>query len=363
MERIKSPLSDQSHIPATQNRSKTSAQDRWQQAFDASPDSISILDKEHRIITINATMAKAIGCRPEQAVGQRCCQLVHKTDSPPLGCPHRGLIEDGKPHQNEIYDEGLNQWMMIRVTPLYDETGALMGSIHIAQDITPIKQAEHALRESQERYRHLSEATMEGVLLSQEGTILTANQVMADMVGYSIEELKGQQLSAFVAPQERHHLIDDLQSDQGGHHEFTCLKKNGAQFPIEAHTRVVPFQGKMIYQTAIRDLTDQKRVQKERADNERMQGVLETAGAICHEMNQPLTAIYGYLDLLAMQLPANGPLSSKIQQIMTQFKRIQSITHKLKHITQYKTKAYARGEKIIDLDQSSSDHTQSKNSL
>ncbi len=352
-----SGLNKQVETTETQKITDTSVLDRWQQGFDASPDLIAILDKDRRILAINDAMAKTIDCRPEQAKGQRCCKLFNHEASPPVVCPHRCLIEDGKPHQEEIYDEKLKTWFLIRATPLHDDAGHLIGSIHNARDISHLKHIEQELRESQERYRHLSEATMEGVLLSQQSSILATNHVLADMVGYSVEDLKGKNLLKFAAPHDRKRLAKAIRGGLSGHYEFTCVKKDGTQFPVEARTRKVAYQGKSLFQTAIRDLTLEKHIQQERDDRERLQGVLEMAGTVCHELNQPLTAIYGYLDLLRAQLPANRKHSAKVEQVVEQIQRIETITQKLTHITRYKTKRYAGGEKIIDLDQATSART------
>ena len=345
---------------SAKNLSEGTALDRWRQAFDASLDLISILDKNHRIITINTAMAELLDCRPEDAQGKRCCMLVHNTDHPPMACPYNSLLEDGKPHQAEIYDEAHNLWHSVNVTPLYDDNGELIGSIHISRDITHQKRVEQALRESQEQYRRLSEAAMEGILLSRGTTIRLTNQALADMLGHTVDQLEGLDFLKFVAPVDQKRMLGYL-GDSPEHeeadcinHEFTCIRSDGALFPIEACTRQVTYDGEAINQTTIRDLTHQKQIEHARADRDRLQGVLEMAGTVCHELNQPLTATYGYLDLLSMQLPDDENNSIKLEQIYKQLKRIQSITRKLTHITQYRTKTYAGGEKIIDLDQSAS---------
>lgn len=351
---------DQSQV--ANNLSSRSARNRWQQAFDASPDMISILDKDHRIITINKAMADTLNCTAEDAVGMHCFQLVHQTEQPPLACPHTCLLEDGKPHRADIYEQVLNMWLAVDVTPLYDDDGALIGSIHIARDITHQKQVEQALRESQEQYRHLSEAAMEGILLSRQTEILLANQALADMFGQGVDNLTGRNLLDFITPPDRERLREYLgiglkNSDpECINHEFTCIRKDGSAFPIAACTRRVTFNGETINQTTIRDLTHQKQNEQARADRQRLQGVLEMAGTVCHELNQPLTAIYGHMDLLTAQLPDNNCYTSDIEIINNQLKRIESTTRKLMHITRYKTKPYPGGEQIIDLDQAVSEN-------
>lgn len=326
----------------------------WQQAYNASPDMISILDTRHRIVSVNRAMAKALQCTPAEAKGQYCYQVLHGAENPPLACPHRSLLEDGKEHQAEIYEERLNQWLQVSVTPLYGQKRELIGGIHIARDITRQKQAEQALRESEERLRHLSEATMEGVLLSEDITIIAANKVLTEMVGYSMEEVRGMNLLKFIAPQDRNRLIHAIRNNLTGIYEFQCIRKDGTIFPIEARTRAITYKGAMVYQTAIRDLSEQKRIEQERLAHEKMQGVLEMAGAVCHEFNQPLMALQGFIDILKTKAADTELLADPLNKMREQIARLSDLTGKLMRIARYETKAYARGEKIIDIDQASS---------
>ena len=98
-----------------------------------------------------------------------------------------------------------------------------------------------------------------------------------------------------------------------------------------------------------RDLSERKQAEKERIRHEKLQGVLEIAGAVCHEMNQPLMAISGYTELILMDLPKKDPLRERMAKIKEQTDRLGTITRKLTSITRYETKDYLKG-KIIDID-------------
>ena len=334
----------------------------WASAFNASPELISILDNRHRIAAVNDAMARAMGCSAQDAKGKHCYELLHLSDRPPLACPHKAMLEDGNPQQAELYEENIDQWLYISVTPLKNAKGELLGSIHIARNITAQKRIEQALRESEERFHHLSEATMEGVLLSEGATIIAANQVLADMMGYKPGELPGRHLVDFIAPHDRERLNHYLRNRLTGVHELDCIRKDGSIFPIEAHSKAVSYKNSMVYQTAIRDLSQQKSIEQERARRERLQGVLEMAGAVCHEINQPMMALYGYMDIFSKRASREDPLTESIAKMAQQLQRIEQITQKLMRITAYKTKDYAGGDTIIDIDQAASGPTNGKDS-
>jgi len=84
------------------------------------------------------------------------------------------------------------------------------------------------------------------------------------------------------------------------------------------------------------------------AEKEKLQGVVEMAGAICHELNQPLMAISGYSELLLMDMPADNFQHKSLKKIKAQVDRVGDITRKLMCITRYKTKNYLN-KNIIDI--------------
>ncbi len=87
-------------------------------------------------------------------------------------------------------------------------------------------------------------------------------------------------------------------------------------------------------------------------EKEKLQGILEMAGAVCHELNQPLQVVSGISELLTMDIQENNPLYKKMALIKEQTERMGEITLKLAKITSYETKDYLEG-KIVDIDKSS----------
>jgi two-component system, response regulator PdtaR len=90
-----------------------------------------------------------------------------------------------------------------------------------------------------------------------------------------------------------------------------------------------------------------ERAESERLKREKLQGVLEMAGVVCHELNQPVMAITGYTDIIGMKISEDDPLYDKIGKLKEQAMRVGKITQKLMKIAKYRPKHHAQGEKIV----------------
>ncbi len=128
---------------------------KWEWTFDAVPDLIAILDNDFRVVRANRAMARRLGLSPEECVGQVCFKAVHGTEKPPSFCPHAQLLKDGQGHVAEVCEERLGGDFSVSTSPIFDSQGQMIGSVHVAHDITERKKAEEALRASELR---LSEA-------------------------------------------------------------------------------------------------------------------------------------------------------------------------------------------------------------
>jgi signal transduction histidine kinase len=102
-----------------------------------------------------------------------------------------------------------------------------------------------------------------------------------------------------------------------------------------------------------KEATEHKPAEQERLQRERLQGVLEMAGAVCHEFSQPMQAIFGYCGLLMMNISKDSALYAHLKKIEQQVDRMQELTNKLSGITKYETREYIQGLRIIDIDKAS----------
>lgn len=108
------------------------------------------------------------------------------------------------------------------------------------------------------------------------------------------------------------------------------------------------------------DLTEKNRAARDRMQKEKFQAVLETAGAVCHEMNQPFQALSGYAELIQTEIEPGGKLYHLAQQILAQVGRLGDITRKLQNVTRYETVNYGKSARIIDIHRSSQPDTSEK---
>ena len=94
-------------------------------------------------------------------------------------------------------------------------------------------------------------------------------------------------------------------------------------------------------------------MQSELIQREKLRGVLEMAGATCHEFNQPLQLISGYSELLLRQVSEDDQLHDQLLKILDAIDIMVRVTRKLQMITRYETREYIEGSRIIDIDKAS----------
>ena len=125
----------------------------WHSTFDAIPDFIAILDLDFRITRTNQAQADRLGVTPAELIGKRCCSVMHGADNPPDNCPYHLLLHDGHERFVEIALPGLHGDFHVSVTPLYDDEGKLIGSVHVSRDITELNNTKQLL-EDEKRFLH-----------------------------------------------------------------------------------------------------------------------------------------------------------------------------------------------------------------
>ena len=147
-------------------------------------------------------------------------------------------------------------------TLLKDTQGNPFAMVGIAKDITELKQAEEALKESEERFRKLSESTFEGIVISDKGKICDANKQLAEMLKIKLDKLIGMNASDFVAPESRKIVEQHIKLGLEEPYEHFAKRSDGSIFPVEVRAKSLPFEGQILRVTAIRDVTERKQAEE-----------------------------------------------------------------------------------------------------
>jgi len=167
-------------VRAEQLASKAKAE--WERTFDAVPDMISILDKQHHIVRANKAMATTIGRDIKSIIHTKYHKTVHGIDEPLSHCPHVKLLQDRQIHTVETFDTRLQRYFSITVSPLTDENGDFFGSVHIARDITEQKEAEQKRKTVEEKLQKAEK--MEAIGLMAGGVAHDLNNILSGVVSY-----------------------------------------------------------------------------------------------------------------------------------------------------------------------------------
>jgi PAS domain S-box-containing protein len=121
------------------------AAEEWRTTFDSITDPISIHDRDYRILRTNRAFADLFHMKPQQLIGKHCYELMHGTKEPPPNCPHKQTLETGKAAVAEFYEPHLGMYLLGSTSPIFDEKGEIVSTVHIARDITVSKQQEEQL--------------------------------------------------------------------------------------------------------------------------------------------------------------------------------------------------------------------------
>jgi len=137
------------------SRKLLSAKREWERTLDSIEDPIMLIDRDMRIIRANIALAYALGRDVRDILGLRCHEALVFC-SPGCGqCPHKRLMEDGKSHTEEIRDAKTGRIYTVSVSPYFDISGELVGSVHVSKDITKRKQMEEDIIRHHEQLEEL----------------------------------------------------------------------------------------------------------------------------------------------------------------------------------------------------------------
>ena len=187
-----------------------------------------------------------------------------------------------------------------------------------------------ALRESEERFRRLSDATFEGIAIHEHGRILECNRTFAAMFGYEPQEVIGRSAFDFVAPESHALIAERLRVPSEASHEALGLHRDGTRLEVEMVGRDFPYGGRRARVVAVRDVGERKRAEREAREREALQQVNERLRELdrlktqfinnaAHELGTPLTPVKIQAHLL--RSGSLGPINERQERALAILQR------------------------------------------
>ena len=247
------------------------------------PDHMSMLDDQNNIIWANDVAKDLFG---SNLVGKKCYSVYHGYDKPCNPCVVSKCFEDGKIHEHETsvtVRDGKQQtfWCTSGVVSRHAD-GRPKLVLEVSRNITERKQAEEAMRDSEEKHRILFDTARDAIFVCDDaGRFIDVNQAACESLGYSKEELL----------KLRNRDIDD--DDRGyeaflkarnGHvkglmFEVNQKKKDGTLLPVEVTGSFFKSGGQKLAVAIARDITSRKQAEKMlRTERDKFQGMLAAMG-------------------------------------------------------------------------------------
>jgi len=209
--------------------------------------------------------------------------------------------------------------------------------------ITELTRTKEALRESEMKYKELADSLPQVVFeTDEEGELKFTNLNAFKEFGYSDKDFKeGLNALEMLVSDDRERAMKNITAILSGRTlggiEYTALRKDGSTFPVLIHSNLILRQGKPAgLRGIIIDLSERKQVEKERSElevrlqrAEKMEAIGTLAGGVAHDLNNVLSGIVSYPDLLLIQLPEDSPLRKPIMTIQGAGKKAAAIVQDL----------------------------------
>ncbi len=160
------------------------------------------------------------------------------------------------------YQDTKNNWWETLLIPIKNSSNIIEQIIAISNDITVRKWAEKALQEREGRFKELSDATFEGILILKENKIIEANSIASEIFGYTPTELVGGHIRKLLELDERAKKEIEQKKDTTECTEILGYKKNGERIYCEVRTKFSLYNGQQVNVTAIRNVTSRVETQE-----------------------------------------------------------------------------------------------------
>jgi PAS domain S-box-containing protein len=315
------------------------SEERYRLLVETSIEGIWAMNRNHQTTFINAAMAGMLGYAPAEMLGRKVEDFFFAEDM----TLHNSRMEKRHRGVDEVYErrfrrrDGTSLWTLVSAKALKDDQGRFSGSFAMFTDITEHKQAEEALRESEDRYRLLLEAIRDSVfVLDKEWRHTLVNDATEQFTNIPRKTLLGNKLADLFPGIEntpffrtfRQVMETRMPDVVVAEHQYA----DGRKIWYEVHVSPVP-EGILCIS---RNITERKQAEEEKNRLEsqlRRSQKLETigtlAGGIAHDFNNILTPIMGYTDMALSAMSPSNPLYEDLQHILKGANRAKDLVQQI----------------------------------
>ena len=312
--------------------------------IDNLPDGVFLKDASCRFIRANKVVADVMGAgAPENLIGKTDHDFYPKEMADRFLEEERAIIATRRTIVDKEEPKVVSGSVRLITTtkiPVLDARGVVQGLVGISRDITAQREAEAALSASERRYQTIVENITDALLIHDfQGTILDVNENACRMLGRSRAELVGSSLAALDNEESRKAIprnIEAMVKSGSSLFESVEVRKDGSEVPVEVSAKVVSREGAGVIHAFVRDLTerkkaleDQRKLQEQLQEAQKMEAVGRLAGGIAHDFNNLLTVINGYSEMGLEQVASGEPLHADLTEIKRATRRAATLTAQL----------------------------------
>ncbi|MDA3916125.1 MAG: PAS domain S-box protein [Deltaproteobacteria bacterium] len=278
-----------------------------------------ILTQDGNICQMNEWAYKFTGYSATEVKNRSFLDLVHPEDHEKLITRYNDIMTGLELPEGRRYrilsKSGELFWIRFRSKVIEHSGKPALLSFLI--DETQNRIHEESLKRSEERYRGLVENLAEGIVVVKEGSICFINKTLRNKLGLTLENIVGNSFLNFIHQDDQALVLDRYQRRLKGEnvpetYEIKLIKPDGEELNCEMRPSLISWKGSPAIQTAILDLTDRKKAEKEKEQlekrlvrMEKMEALGLLAGGVAHDLNNVLSGMVTYPELLMIDLPDN----------------------------------------------------------